>query len=318
MVQAESVLLLDSKGKTSKGFNSLFIRLNELKYYINKTPSSKTTSPHSCDKAFEQLLQYLRPIEKPRVSKKFLQSLAKDMKHCSNECCQFVDYMLAECCRSRASLSFLSECDKKITEIFGTLGKDWASSLFYYQFEKYPPLAIHSIQLILLLTKIFDHIPNGTTLWGVLMASALCHDIGLLEIFPNLSTISAPRRFNRRERSQLVKHIKNDTLKVLNKYIRTPDLLEQMKRVIGSHHESYTYPPSCPCTYPGTLFGNNIPFDSRLIACAEVYISYLYDTPWRRGIAPNKVVSKAKKMQGSRLDPLILKMLLRSKWQLAI
>jgi HD-GYP domain-containing protein (c-di-GMP phosphodiesterase class II) len=80
-----------------------------------------------------------------------------------------------------------------------------------------------------------------------------------------------------------------------------PDIPEISKQIICEHHENYD-----GSGYPKGLKGDKISKFGRIAAICDVYDAIAFDRLYRKGLIPNKALSKIFEWRGSKFDRLLV------------
>lgn len=73
------------------------------------------------------------------------------------------------------------------------------------------------------------------------------------------------------------------------------------------HHEKFS-----GGGYPSGIKGDEIPFESRIIAVADTYDAMTSDRPYRKGLPHDDAISEIIKMKGTQFDARILEAFLKA------
>ena len=120
--------------------------------------------------------------------------------------------------------------------------------------------------------------------------SALLHDIGKIGINDNIIKKKGPLTDSEYE------HIKQHPL--IGGNILDKDSLKQFLNGAKYHHEKYDGSGYC-----GSLKGEEIPLEARIIAIADVYDAMTSDRPYRKGIPKDDTMKEINKNSGKHFDP---------------
>ncbi|MBC7319958.1 HD domain-containing protein [bacterium] len=129
--------------------------------------------------------------------------------------------------------------------------------------------------------------------------AALLHDLGKIGL--PLNILNKPDKLTREEWLQIYRHpiIGADISKEVSRFKEVP-------LWIRHHHERYN-----GNGYPDNLKGEEIPLESRIIACADAFDAITTDRPYsrRRGIEEAK--AELSRSMGTQLDPKVVSALFR-------
>jgi len=82
---------------------------------------------------------------------------------------------------------------------------------------------------------------------------------------------------------------------------RQARLSERIVNIILCHHERYD-----GSGYPAGLKGEEIPFEARIVAVADVYDALVTDRPYKKGLPPETAREIMSSQRGASLDPEVL------------
>lgn len=129
--------------------------------------------------------------------------------------------------------------------------------------------------------------------------AALLHDLGKIGL--PISILNKPSRLTNEEWLQIYKHpiVGEDISKEVSRFKEVPLWIKH-------HHERYD-----GNGYPDGLKGEDIPLESRIIACADTFDAMTTDRPYskRKGIEEAK--EELLKSAGKQLDPKVVSALIR-------
>lgn len=129
--------------------------------------------------------------------------------------------------------------------------------------------------------------------------AALLHDLGKIGL--SLNILNKPDKLTKEEWLQIYKHpiVGEDLSKEISRFKEVPFWIRH-------HHERYN-----GNGYPDGLRGEDIPLESRIIACADAFDAITTDRPYskRKGIEEAKM--ELSKSIGSQLDPKVVSALFR-------
>ncbi len=131
--------------------------------------------------------------------------------------------------------------------------------------------------------------------------ASLLHDLG--KIGTNEMILNKPGPLTEAE----CEHIKEHPV-VGEKILQGIELMEDVARIIGAHHENYD-----GTGYPRGLKENEIPLESRIIAVADLFDAMRFDRPYRTGLPLGEVISEMQRVAGTQLDPEIVALFLESQ-----
>ena len=139
--------------------------------------------------------------------------------------------------------------------------------------------------------QLADHIGLNDKEKKVLQLAALLHDIGKIGTPENI--LNKPGSLDNEEISLIREHPQNgyNILKPLE------ELSESLPGILY-HHERYD-----GRGYPAGLKGDEIPFQARLIAVADVYDAFTTERAYRAAISPANALAIMEKEAGKQLDP---------------
>lgn len=130
-------------------------------------------------------------------------------------------------------------------------------------------------------------------------AASLLHDLGKLDISRELLYKAA--QLTAEEHDSIKKHV--DKGVQMLKTANTP--LNRIIPIILAHHEKYDGSGYYTTT------GDDIPFESRIIAVADVYDALSSDRPYRKAMSPFEVKEIIKEGSGKEFDPIVVKAFLK-------
>jgi putative nucleotidyltransferase with HDIG domain len=130
-------------------------------------------------------------------------------------------------------------------------------------------------------------------------SASLLHDLGKLDISRELLYKAA--KLTTEEHDSIKKHV--DKGVQMLETANTP--LNRIIPIILAHHEKYD-----GSGYYTTI-GNDIPFEARIIAVADVYDALSSDRPYRKAMSPYEVKEIIRKGSGKEFDPIVVKAFLK-------
>lgn len=124
--------------------------------------------------------------------------------------------------------------------------------------------------------------------------AGLLHDIGMIGISEeilNKTEALTPDEF------EIIKKHVNHGVKILEDIKQLRDVVE----IIKYHHERYD-----GNGYPYGLKGDEIPFNSRIIAIADAYDGMISNRSYREGLSHEDAMKRLKEQSGHQFDPIIV------------
>jgi putative nucleotidyltransferase with HDIG domain len=128
---------------------------------------------------------------------------------------------------------------------------------------------------------------------------ALLHDVGKVAIPKEI--INKPGKLSPSEWTV----IKTHTLEGQKMLDRVGGFMRDVGRIVRSHHERWD-----GAGYPDGLVGQDIPLESRIIACCDSWNAMRTDRSYRPALAHSVAVSELKSNAGSQFDPGVVDALL--------
>lgn len=127
-----------------------------------------------------------------------------------------------------------------------------------------------------------------------LKIAGILHDIGKIAIEDSI--LDKPGKLTDFEYERIKKHseIGYRILSASSQYL-------EISKDILHHHEHYNGKG-----YPRGLKGENIPFNSRIIAVADAYDAMTLSRPYRSSFTKEEAIKELKKCSGTQFDPLIV------------
>ena len=152
-----------------------------------------------------------------------------------------------------------------------------------------------------------DKYKRHTKNWDInlmLQASQL-HDVGKLGINENILMKSS--RLTEGEFDEIKKHtlICSRIISKIEKHTTQQAFLELAKMFATTHHERWD-----GTGYPKGLKADEIPFESRLMAIADVYDTLVQKRPYRDAYTHEKAVEIIVSESGSHFDPELVELFL--------
>lgn len=83
-------------------------------------------------------------------------------------------------------------------------------------------------------------------------------------------------------------------------------MMEQVRRIIRHHHEWWD-----GTGYPDKLAGNEIPYESQIIAVADAFHAMVSDRPYRKGMSVEKACENLRKGRGTQFNPELVDLFLK-------
>lgn len=137
---------------------------------------------------------------------------------------------------------------------------------------------------------------------GVLIKSALFHDIGKIVIDDNI--IKKPRKLSKKEWNEVKKHPIYGEL-IFTHYISDHET-QEIGKIIRHHHEHYN-----GNGYPDGLSGEDIPLLSRIISIADVFDALTSKRPYRNAFSLDDAICIMNEMLGRQLDPTLTRLFIK-------
>ena len=130
--------------------------------------------------------------------------------------------------------------------------------------------------------------------------AALLHDVGKIAIPKEI--INKPGKLNAHEWTI----IKTHTLAGQRMLDRVGGFMREVGHIVRSHHERWD-----GTGYPDGLAGEQIPLESRIIACCDTWNAMRTDRVYRTALTEAAALAEIHTVAGSQLDPHIAEVLLR-------
>ncbi len=125
--------------------------------------------------------------------------------------------------------------------------------------------------------------------------ASILHDVG--KIFVPQDILNKPGKLTNEEYNLIKLHpVKSYEL------IKEVQGLENIAEIVKHHHEHWD-----GTGYPDGLKGENIPFESRIIAIADAYDAMTSKRPYREALTPEEAVEEIKRYAGTQFDPYVVK-----------
>jgi putative two-component system response regulator len=154
-------------------------------------------------------------------------------------------------------------------------------------------LAGHSIRVAQLAAALAAEMGRTDEEIEQLRLSGRLHDIGMIgisgEILSRPGSLT-PEEFEMVKRHSLVGY------QILAAYPH----LDTVARFVRGHHERWD-----GRGYPDGLFGDNIPWGSRILAAAEIYDALTTARPYREKVPSEEALAKIHELDGVTLDPAV-------------
>ena len=143
--------------------------------------------------------------------------------------------------------------------------------------------------------------------WDVdtLLESSQLHDVGKLGIRESLLVKEANLTGDEFEEVKMHTVISETILERAKKDANTQHFFDMAKILATTHHEKWD-----GTGYPKGLKGEEIPFESRLMAIADVYDSLVKEKPYRAAYTHEEAVNIIKDESGRHFDPALVKLFL--------
>lgn len=135
----------------------------------------------------------------------------------------------------------------------------------------------------------------------VLEYASLLHDLGKIGVSEGV--LNKEGALTEEE----CRHIKEHT-EIGEKILQGIPMMEQVARIIVAHHENFD-----GSGYPRKIAGDDIPFQARIIAVADLYDAMTSDRPYRKGLPLSVVLEEMKRVAGTQLDPEIVRFFIENK-----
>jgi putative nucleotidyltransferase with HDIG domain len=128
---------------------------------------------------------------------------------------------------------------------------------------------------------------------------ALLHDVGKVAI-PN-EIINKPGVLEAHEWTI----IKTHTIEGQRMLNQVGGFMRKVGLIVRSHHERWD-----GGGYPDGLKGDEIPIESRIIACCDSWNAMRTDRPYRKALPPGDALKELRRAAGSQFDPMVVSVLI--------
>ena len=127
-----------------------------------------------------------------------------------------------------------------------------------------------------------------------LQLAAILHDIGKIGTYEAI--LDKPGKLTEEE-IKLIRRHPSQGAEILSPLRAMKDIIPIMKH----HHERYD-----GTGYPDGLSGDDIPFEARILAIADVFDAMRSDRPYRKRLTDGEAVEELKKGSGTQFDPMLV------------
>lgn len=129
--------------------------------------------------------------------------------------------------------------------------------------------------------------------------AALLHDLGKVGLSHNI--LNKPSTLTQEEWEEIYRHpiVGEDIAKEVSRFREVPVWIRH-------HHERYNGKG-----YPAGLKGEDIPIESRIIACADTFDAITTDRPYSKGKSIEEAKAELMRVSGKQLDPKVVDALFR-------
>lgn len=129
---------------------------------------------------------------------------------------------------------------------------------------------------------------------GKLELAGLLHDIGMIGVSEDI--LNKTERLTEEEFESIKKHVTHGV-----KILEDIKQLKEVVEIIKYHHERFD-----GAGYPEGLKGEEIPFNSRIIAVADAYDSMVSQRSYRQGLCHEDAMKKIEEQSGRQFDPKVV------------
>lgn len=153
--------------------------------------------------------------------------------------------------------------------------------------------------LVALCLEVADHLHLSAQQRRNLELGALLHDVGQIAVPKEI--IEKPGKLDPAEWSIVRAH----TLKGQKLLDSAGELMHRVGQIVRSHHERWD-----GAGYPDGLAGEQIPIESRIIACCDTWTAMRSPRSYRSALPFDTATAEMRAIAGSQLDPRIVTVLI--------
>jgi putative nucleotidyltransferase with HDIG domain len=157
----------------------------------------------------------------------------------------------------------------------------------------------HCKSVVTLALQVGEHIGLGPERLRDLEFGALLHDVGKIAIPKEI--INKPAQLDPAEWAI----IKTHTVEGQRMLEQVGGFMREVGNIVRSHHERWD-----GTGYPDGLAGEDIPLESRIIACCDAYNAMRTDRPYRKALPQEDAIAELLTCAGGQFDPGIVRALL--------
>jgi len=181
----------------------------------------------------------------------------------------------------------------KIEDVHPAATKEIVDMIFASSKEKEPFTARHSLRVTSFAVALANEMKVDRENVERLRIAALLHDIGKLVVDENI--LFKKGRLTKEEFDEIKKHPGWGV-----DMIRPVSFLNHVLPIMMNHHENYD-----GTGYPNGLKGEEIPFEARILAVADVYEALTADRPYRKAFSREEAIVIMEEEKGIKLDPVL-------------
>ncbi len=162
-------------------------------------------------------------------------------------------------------------------------------------------LQSHCLNVSIISGLIGEWLGMGSEEIEILSMAGLVHDVGKTKI--PIEILNAPRKLTEEEFSTMKKHT-NYSFELLSE---KNEFASEVILAARHHHENIN-----GGGYPDNLAGNEIPFEARIVAVADVYDAMVAKRSYKEANNPFKIIERFEEKHFVQLDPEILEVFIRN------
>jgi HD-GYP domain-containing protein (c-di-GMP phosphodiesterase class II) len=157
---------------------------------------------------------------------------------------------------------------------------------------------MHSRGIVSLALRVADELRVGGRRRRIIQFAALMHDVGKISVPPEIINKRGP--LSAAEWAQIRRH----TIEGERMLKQIGGLLSEVGRVVRLSHERWD-----GRGYPDGLSGEEIPLESRIVACCDAFHAMTTRRPYRKAMSVSEALREIRFHSGTQFDPAVAEVL---------